>query len=219
VLRQFVDEIAFAAPGVTSCVAGPTEGNHASIRAFEKAGFVRWKVVRPGEGESECVMRLGRYRIEPIRLDRDARVCMDFRREAYVATFGSIDGMEEEMGVAGAAYLDQLRARIAQVPEGNAHLWQGEHIIGQTEMRFVEGEPRVGYVNLFFVLPEFRGRGLGRLLHGHAVEVFRELGRDVLRLSVSVQNTAAIAFYQKLGWTIVGTRPNREPMHIMQFTA
>ena len=57
VLRQFVDEVVFALDGVTACVAGPAEGNQASIRAFEKAGFSRWKMVRPAGGETECVMR------------------------------------------------------------------------------------------------------------------------------------------------------------------
>jgi aminoglycoside 6'-N-acetyltransferase len=57
VLRQFVDEVVFAWEGVGACVAGPTEGNLASIRAFEKAGFSRWKIVKPPDGESECVMR------------------------------------------------------------------------------------------------------------------------------------------------------------------
>jgi aminoglycoside 6'-N-acetyltransferase len=57
VLRQFVDEVVFAAEGIGACVASPTEGNLASIRAFEKAGFARWKIVKPPEGESECVMR------------------------------------------------------------------------------------------------------------------------------------------------------------------
>ena len=123
------------------------------------------------------------------------------------------------MGVDNARYLESLRARIAQVPEGNAHLWQGERIVGQTEMRFVEGDPSVGYVNLFYVVPEFRGRGLGRMLHEHAVAVFRGAGRRTLRLSVSAQNAAAIAFYRKLGWVTVGTRPNREPMEILEFSA
>ncbi|HEY2327072.1 MAG TPA: GNAT family N-acetyltransferase [Gaiellaceae bacterium] len=38
-LRRFVDEYAFALPGVTHCIAEPEETNIASIRAFEKAGF------------------------------------------------------------------------------------------------------------------------------------------------------------------------------------
>jgi ribosomal protein S18 acetylase RimI-like enzyme len=222
VVRRFVDEVVFAEPDVAACIAGPSEGNAASIRAFEKAGFTRWKRVRAEGAEPECVLRRERpafrLRISPIDLARHAAECIAFRRDAYVASFGTPAGIEEEMGADNALYLDSLTARIGQVPEGNSHLWDGERIVGQTEMRLVDGEPRVGYVNLFYLLPEFRGRGLGRMLHEHAVGVFERLGRRTLRLSVSTQNAAAIAFYRKLGWVTVGTRPNREPMEIMEFT-
>jgi RimJ/RimL family protein N-acetyltransferase len=38
-IRRFVEEVVFASPGTTSCVAGPDARNVASVRAFEKAGF------------------------------------------------------------------------------------------------------------------------------------------------------------------------------------
>ena len=222
VVRRFVDEVVFAQHGIDTCLAGPSEGNAASIRAFEKAGFTRWKLVKTGGSEPECVLRRERaafkFRIKPIDLARHAAECIAFRRDAYVASFGSPAGLEEEMGVDNARYLEKLRARIAQLPEGNAHLWHGERIVGQTEMRFVEGDDAVGYVNLFYVLPELRGQGLGRMLHEHAVAVFARVGRRTLRLSVSTQNAAAIAFYRRLGWITVGTRANRGPMEIMEFT-
>jgi RimJ/RimL family protein N-acetyltransferase len=60
VVRQFVDEIVFGANGATECLADPNEGNFASIRAFEKAGFSRWKVVHTEGAEPRCVMRLAR---------------------------------------------------------------------------------------------------------------------------------------------------------------
>ena len=223
VVRRFVDDVVFAQGGASLCVAGPSEGNAASIRAFEKAGFTRWKVVKAGGAEPECVLRRVRaapeVRMAPIDLARHAAECVAFRRDAYVASFGTPEGIEEEMGADNSLYLESLRARMAQVPEGNAHLWHGERIVGQTEMRFVDGEPDVGYVNLFYLLPGLRGRGLGRMLHEHAVTVFARLGRRTLRLSVSTQNDAAIAVYRKLGWVTVGTRPNREPMEIMEFAA
>jgi RimJ/RimL family protein N-acetyltransferase len=222
VVRRFVDEVVFAQDDIDTCIAGPSEGNAASIRAFEKAGFERWKVVRTGAAEPECVMRRARtlfdFRMRPMDLSRHAADCIAFRRDAYLASFGSPEGIDEEMGADNSLYLESLRARMADVPEGNAHLWHGERIVGQTEMRLVKDEPGVGYVNLFYLLPEFRGRGLGRMLHEHAVTVFSRLGRRTLRLSVSTQNAAAIAFYRKLGWVTVGTRPNREPMEIMEFT-
>ena len=219
VIDRFVREIVFADAGVSACIAGPSEGNAPSIRAFEKAGFRRWKTVRAGEGEPECVMRRDRdiagLRIAPIDIARDAQACIAFRRDSYFESFGTREGMDAEMGADGAFYLEKLSARMAEVPEGNCHLWHDGRIIGQTEMRNSE-DPRIGYVNLFYLVPEWRHRGLGRVLHDHAMAVFSARGKRGLRLSVSRTNAAAIAFYRRLGWRRVGQRPNKETMDILE---
>lgn len=219
-IRHFVDEVVFARPEISACIAGPAEGNQVSIRAFEKAGFRRWKVAANERGEAECVMRRervpARFRIAPIDVERDLGTCIAFRRDMYVASFGSRDGLEEEMGEGDARYVEQLEAKIAEVPEGNVHLWEDGRIVGQAEMRF-DDEPGVGYVSLFYLAPECRGQGLGRLLHDHAVKVFTARGMRALRLSVSARNAPAIAFYRKLGWVSRGPRPHKLPMELMEY--
>lgn len=220
VIRRFVDDMLFGHYGAVACVAGPNDGNLASIRAFEKAGFRRWKTITNEHGEKECVLRRERdelpYRIEPIALI-DTDVCVRFRRDMYVASFGSDEGLEEEMGEENELYLADLRAKIAQIPEGNAHLWHADAILGQLEMRLVPGEPHIGYVSLLYVVSESRGRGLGRRLHEHAAEVSRRRGKRAMRLSVSLANVPAIMFYRKLGWEMAGSRPDKETMAIMEF--
>ncbi|HUP97144.1 MAG TPA: GNAT family N-acetyltransferase [Usitatibacter sp.] len=219
-VRHFVDEMVFSRPDATACLAGPVEGNIASIRAFEKAGFRRWKTAQNERGERECVMRRerepGGYRIEPIDLERHLQTCIAFRRDMYIASFGSSDGLEEEMGPDNAHYIEQLRQRVSELPEGNAHLWLGERIVGQTEMRF-DDEPGVGYVSLFYLAPECRGQGVGRLLHRHALDVFGARGMNRIRLSVSARNHPAIAFYRKLGWQEAGARPHKLPVELMEY--
>jgi len=71
VIDRFLNEVVFADPAVQACIAGPGEGNKEAIRALEKAGFRRWKMVRIKEGqEAECVMRRDRdvqgLRIAPV---------------------------------------------------------------------------------------------------------------------------------------------------------
>jgi aminoglycoside 6'-N-acetyltransferase len=219
-IRRFVDEMIFSRYGALACVAGAPAGNVAAIRAFEKAGFRRWKAVVNERGEHECVLRIDRdtvgFRIEGIELI-DADTCARFRREMYQASFGTTEGLEEEMGPDNEKYLADLRAKIAQLPEGNVHLWHGEEIVGQLEMRLVDHEPHVGYVSLIYVPPEWRGQGLGRRLHEHAVQVSRHRDKRGLRLSVAFTNVPAIMFYRRLGWEMVGSRPNKEPMAIMEF--
>lgn len=57
VVRQFVDDMVFARNGAGACVAGPSEGNTASILTLERAGFSQWKRVKPESGDPECVLR------------------------------------------------------------------------------------------------------------------------------------------------------------------
>jgi ribosomal protein S18 acetylase RimI-like enzyme len=55
----------------------------------------------------------------------------------------------------------------------------------------------VGYVSDLYVRPDRRRRGLGRDLLEGAVQ---GLGCPLLELDVAVENTAALAFYQRLGF-------------------
>lgn len=218
ILRLFVEQEVFGR-GAPECFADPAQGNDPCIRALEKAGFRRWKQVGPGTGEPRLLMRasgLSQYRMAPMDLSRDLQTCVRFRRDAYVATFGTSEGMDEELGSGNEKYVAYLRARAAELPAGNAHLWSGERIVGQAEMRLVEEDQALGYVNLFYVVPELRGQGLGRLLHRHAVSVFSGLGKRAIRLSVASRNAEALAFYRKLGWRSVGPRPHREVMEVLE---
>ena len=216
--RFFLDEV-LADPAVTGCVAGPHEGNAGSIRAFEKAGFHRWKVVENERGERECVMRRDRdtatYRIATIDM-KDAATCVQMRRDMYRVSFGTEEGFEEGMGPDNSHYLEQLRARIAELPGGNVHLWRDGQIVGQLEMRILKDEPDVLYLSLIHLLQEHRGHGLGRKLHAHAMEEARRRGVRLMRLSVSQANSRAMLFYRRLGWVVVGTRPNVKPMAVME---
>ena len=156
-------------------------------------------------------------RFAPIDLSRHQDVCLAFRRDMYACSFGTAEGLEEEMGPGGSLYLAQLGARSELLPEGNAHLWLRDTIIGQTEMSLLDEEAGVGYVHLFYVAPAHRGRGLGRVLHQHAAAVLTARGARLMRLSVGARNEAAIAFYQAAGWRRVGPRAHREPMDVMEF--
>jgi L-amino acid N-acyltransferase YncA len=60
VIRRFLDEIVFANGKTRACVAGPAAGNAASIRAFEKAGFRKWKLLTTSQDETEHLLHIGR---------------------------------------------------------------------------------------------------------------------------------------------------------------
>ena len=60
ILRAYTEQL-FRDPAVSQVIAGVELENHASLRAFEKAGFVRGRVVHvPGERAPEQLMVLER---------------------------------------------------------------------------------------------------------------------------------------------------------------
>jgi RimJ/RimL family protein N-acetyltransferase len=59
ILIEFMQEIVYADPATTACAASPEVGNAVSIRAFEKAGFIRVREI-PGEHGPELLLRAER---------------------------------------------------------------------------------------------------------------------------------------------------------------
>ena len=57
-------------------------------------------------------------------------------------------------------------------------------------------------------VPELRGRGVGMALTQALIESARETGASVVMLEVRKSNAAAIALYEKSGFTLVGRRKN-----------
>ncbi len=57
-------------------------------------------------------------------------------------------------------------------------------------------------------VPEFRGKGVGRAIVAALLENAKITGASVVMLEVRASNTAAIALYEKMGFTLVGKRKN-----------
>jgi RimJ/RimL family protein N-acetyltransferase len=56
------------------------------------------------------------------------------------------------------------------------------------------------------LLPEWRGRGIGRRLMERALEAARDFGLSRIELSVREDNTRAAALYAKLGFAVEGRK-------------
>lgn len=149
-----------------------------------------------------------------IQLPRDADTCVRFRRDSYACSFSNPERFDRDCGQDGGLYLDWLAGRVAEFPQGFVHVWERGEIIGQMEMR-PRGNPPFGYINLFYLVPEVRGSGLGRSLHHYARSVFTSLGFDRLQLNVSPSNQRAIAYYRKHGWQDQGPREDDQDVHWM----
>jgi GNAT superfamily N-acetyltransferase len=150
---------------------------------------------------------------DPIDLSRHAAEAVAFRRDSYVCSFGS----DEAFG-SDADYLAWLRERIASHPEGHVHVWDGVRLVGQMEMTVHRDREGIvsAYVNLFYLVPDLRGRGLGAVLHERFRAHMAQAAAQRARLSVSPTNTRAVAYYLKHGWRDLGPPPDDPRVRVME---
>jgi ribosomal protein S18 acetylase RimI-like enzyme len=153
-------------------------------------------------------------RFEPIDIVRHGDVCVLFRRDSFVCSFGEGRAFEDEPGgVPG--YLEWLKGRLAAFPAGAVHAWRGDRIVGQIEAQ-IRPAPTGAYVNLFYLVPDERGTGAADKLHDFAVSLFKSHDAITARLSVSPTNARALRYYAKHGWRDLGVRPDHPEVHLME---
>jgi ribosomal protein S18 acetylase RimI-like enzyme len=160
---------------------------------------------------TETTDRHGDTRFEPVDLDARFDLCVRFRRDSFVCSFGHDREFEESGGA--PTYLDWLRARMASFRAGIVHAFRGNAVIGQIEMQVHGHEARV---NLFYLIPEWRGTGAGRDLHAYVLAILRRHAIETVDLMVSPTNARAIRYYEKHGWRLGEGVPGRDDLVIMR---
>lgn len=122
------------------------------------------------------------------------KICMrdDVLYSARNTTIVEVDGVAAGMITAydGSRYSDMRRVTMALVKD---HMG-----IDLSDMED-ESEPGEYYLDSLAVWPEFRGRGLGRMLLNHQIDEGHRRGLDVT-LAVDPVNTNAQRLYRDLGF-------------------
>jgi GNAT superfamily N-acetyltransferase len=127
------------------------------------------------------------------------------------------------------AYLVELRARLAPVPVTVVDRWAGEFrapggavVLGRLEGRAIgcaglrsldEGTLELKH---FFLVPEVRGRGLGRVLLAGVEEVARSLGARRIVLDTAAPLLEAAGLYRSAGYGDI-PRFNDNPVAVAWF--
>jgi len=95
-----------------------------------------------------------------------------------------------------------MEDRINKFPEGQLIIEDNNKPIGQVgfDIQEYNGE-KIGYVNLFYLIPEYRGRGIGKELIRYVEEFFIKSNISEYHLRVSSRNERAISLYTKMGMT------------------
>jgi len=154
-------------------------------------------------------------RFEPIDLSSAADIAIRFQADAFQCSFNSTEGFYEADGKGHERYLVWLAERMRSLPGSCVHVWSRDSIIGQLQMGRFRPDPQLGYVNLYYLAPSYRDRGLGGQLDGYATEYLKGQGFGAARLSVSPNNAQALTFYLKNGWQNLGPRPDHPEVHLM----
>jgi ribosomal protein S18 acetylase RimI-like enzyme len=97
---------------------------------------------------------------------------------------------------------------LARLGQGDGYYlvaWEGDAPLGHAHLALTD-PPELQDVS---VRPEHRRRGVATALAGAAEGAVVARGFDRLRLSVSVDNDAALALYRHLGYADVGIPPRR----------
>lgn len=151
---------------------------------------------------------------KPIDFDAHGHVCIAFRRDSFVCSFGW-DGFLAADGDQGESYLERLRSRSLLFPDGHVHVWGSGEIVGQIEMRVLD-DPRRGHVSLFYLTEQARGSGAGDELQRYVMQFMRSQGVGTAQLNVSPTNARALRYYRKHGWKDCGLRPGRDDVYLME---
>ncbi|MCD8331616.1 MAG: bifunctional histidine phosphatase family protein/GNAT family N-acetyltransferase [Oscillospiraceae bacterium] len=148
----------------------------------------------------------------PLDMDRQGQVYYDARQEAWLGIHGSMLHFDGEGFLRDAA--EQARYDQNSVLQ----VLQGDQPAGVLQLNLRrDAEKGVGYIPFLYLLPPFRGKGLGVQLLGQAIWVDRPLERRYLRLRCTPDNQIAQRFYRKYGFYKVGQDPgSRVPLDILE---
>jgi len=141
--------------------------------------------------------------------EQDARALWEFRRVALEkGPWAFAESPEELEKIPVEEYSQRLREGTAANFVVGA--FEGEALVGTTGFYqdTLAKRRHKGTIWGVFVLPEARGRGMGRALMQRAIETARAVpGIDQILLTVSVSQPAARALYVACGFKSIGIEP------------
>src|SRR5262249_41290753 len=96
-------------------------------------------------------MAMTKLRFAPIDLDVHSGVCIDFRADAFICSFGTSQEFHGADGKGAERYVAALRRRLLELPGCAIHVWSAGTIVGQIEMDRFLLDPSIGYVSLYYL--------------------------------------------------------------------
>lgn len=154
-------------------------------------------------------------RLKPACLHLYPEFALACRRDAWCISHGSVAGFDEAQT---RAWLDTL---TREQPQGLLHLWRHHSPIGQLELApamMRQDGSQGGYLYLLYLIPDWRGRGLGRWLLEQALQRIRAVGSTSAELRYLPTHLTAERFYLRQGWRKEGRADERGQLLVKDLT-
>ena len=149
----------------------------------------------------------------PLDLEREEKLYLDARHEAWVDIHGS--GIPFD----GQGFLEDAKAcwKTDKDKALSVAMQRGE-VAGLLQLDLERhADQGVGYIPFVYMTPQHRKKGLGVQLLGQAVSIYRPLGRTRLLLRCAPDNEIAQRFYKKYGFVKVGEAQGaRVPLDLLE---
>lgn len=147
---------------------------------------------------------------ERVDLNKNLDLCLAFRRDTHILSYGNDTTFNSDECT---NWFESLKR---DNPDGFLHVTVNHKIIGQLEFKSAiqKENDLTGYINLIYLLPEYRNRGYGAILENHMLSIFRSDRCTAAYLRYLPANKVAGNFYKKQGWTSVGTPNERGQLMI-----
>ncbi len=121
-------------------------------------------------------------------------------QQTWPDTYGEILTPEQLIYMLDMMYSDESLKE--QMEKGQQFLLCLENDIPVGFASFSETESRIWKLHKIYVLPNQQGKGIGKKLVDHIIEIIRPQHAKALQLNVNRHNKAK-SFYERLGFTII----------------
>ena len=143
--------------------------------------------------------RSGDVRHERFDPASDPAFYQDCYADAWLAAHGDLEGFS------APSYYQAARKHYRRDPDSVLRMLVEDRCIGLLDMDTARGAwAGYGWISLVYLKPEYRRQGYGIQLLGRAYLHYQALGRRSVRLNVAEENRAALAFYEKEGFRLLG---------------
>ncbi len=140
----------------------------------------------------------------PVDLNTNLELCIQFRRDTHILSYGTDETFDRDQCI------DWFNQQKQSNANGFLHVICDGAIVGQLEFKSALDDAEkglLGYINLIYLIPEYRGKGYGIKLQNYIFTQFKEDKCTSAYLRYLPDNRSAGIFYLKNGWSKSG-EPN-----------